>query len=152
MTTATHNDPRIYISSEKSPEFQTSHTHRNYLQLSKSAPMLEREANHIHLLWSSPISPHLGLKQKHIPMIFLCSLKKPKFSLQTRPLKEQPALLTLSNLYSSLLFNKKLLRSLQPHRKNNNINQPDPFPTELPGTKPPTKEYTWRESWLQLHM
>jgi hypothetical protein len=35
---------------------------------------------------------------------------------------------------------------LQPHRKNNNVNQPDP--PELPRTKPPTKEYTW----LQLHM
>jgi hypothetical protein len=23
---------------------------------------------------------------------------------------------------------------------------------ELPGTKPPTKEYTWRDPWLQLHM
>jgi hypothetical protein len=22
----------------------------------------------------------------------------------------------------------------------------------LPGTKPPTKEYTWRHPWLQLHM
>jgi hypothetical protein len=33
-------------------------------------------------------------------------------------------------------------RGLQPHRKNNNINQPDT--PELPGTKPPTKEYTWR--------
>jgi hypothetical protein len=32
---------------------------------------------------------------------------------------------------------------LQPHRKNNNVNQPDP--PKLPGTKPPTKEYTWRE-------
>ena len=39
---------------------------------------------------------------------------------------------------------------LQPHRKNNNINQPDP--PELPRTKPPTKEYTWRDPWLQLHM
>jgi hypothetical protein len=29
----------------------------------------------------------------------------------------------------------------QPHRKNNNINQPDP--PELPGAKSPTKEYTW---------
>jgi hypothetical protein len=29
---------------------------------------------------------------------------------------------------------------LQPHRKNKNINQPDP--PKLPGTKPPTKEYT----------
>jgi hypothetical protein len=27
-----------------------------------------------------------------------------------------------------------------------------PEPPELPGTKPPTKEYTWRDSWLQLHM
>ena len=25
-------------------------------------------------------------------------------------------------------------------------------PTELPGTKQPTKEYTWRDPWLQLHM
>jgi hypothetical protein len=25
-------------------------------------------------------------------------------------------------------------------------------PPELPGTKPPTKEYTWRDSRLQLHM
>jgi hypothetical protein len=23
---------------------------------------------------------------------------------------------------------------------------------ELPGTKPPTKKYTWRDPWLQLHM
>ena len=38
------------------------------------------------------------------------------------------------------------LRGLQPYRKNNNINQPDP--SELPGPKPPTKEYTW----LQRHM
>ena len=25
-------------------------------------------------------------------------------------------------------------------------------PPELPGTKPPTKEYTWRNPLLQLHM
>jgi hypothetical protein len=25
-------------------------------------------------------------------------------------------------------------------------------PPELPGTKPPTKEHTWWDSWLQLHM
>ena len=25
-------------------------------------------------------------------------------------------------------------------------------PPECPGTKPPFKEYTWRDSWLQLHM
>jgi hypothetical protein len=35
-------------------------------------------------------------------------------------------------------------------RKNNNINQPDS--TELPGTKSPTKAYTWRDLWLQPHM
>ena len=26
------------------------------------------------------------------------------------------------------------------------------YPPELPGTKPPTKEYTWRDPWLQPHM
>jgi hypothetical protein len=41
-------------------------------------------------------------------------------------------------------------RSLQPHRKNNNINQQDP--PELLGSKPPTEEYTWRHPWLQMHM
>jgi hypothetical protein len=25
-------------------------------------------------------------------------------------------------------------------------------PSELPGTKPPTKEYTWAGPWFQLHM
>lgn len=35
-------------------------------------------------------------------------------------------------------------RSVQPYRKNNNINQP-----ELPESKPSTKEYTWRDPWLQ---
>jgi hypothetical protein len=34
---------------------------------------------------------------------------------------------------------------LQPHRKNNNINQADLPTPEIPGTKPPTKEYTWRK-------
>ena len=32
----------------------------------------------------------------------------------------------------------KKLRGLQPHRRNNNMNQP--VAPELPGTKPPTKE------------
>jgi hypothetical protein len=38
-------------------------------------------------------------------------------------------------------------RGLQPHRKDNNINQPEPpFPrAELPRTKPPTKEYPTME-------
>jgi hypothetical protein len=34
---------------------------------------------------------------------------------------------------------EKGLKGLQPHRENNNINQP-----ELPGSKPPTKAYAWR--------
>ena len=34
---------------------------------------------------------------------------------------------------------------MQPYRKNN-INQPDT--AELAGTKPPTKEYTWKDPWL----
>jgi hypothetical protein len=25
-------------------------------------------------------------------------------------------------------------------------------PPKLPGTKPPTKEYIWRDPWFQLHM
>ena len=41
-------------------------------------------------------------------------------------------------------------RGLQPHRNNHNINQPEP--PELSGTKPPTKDYTWRDPWLQPHM
>jgi hypothetical protein len=44
----------------------------------------------------------------------------------------------------------KELKGFATHRKNSNISQPD-LP-ELPGTKPPTKEYTWRDPWLQLHM
>ena len=38
----------------------------------------------------------------------------------------------------------KELKGFATHRKNNNINQPEPPhpPPELPGTKPPTKEYT----------
>ena len=41
-------------------------------------------------------------------------------------------------------------RVCKTHRRNNNINQPDP--PELPGTKPLTEEYTWRDPWLQLPM
>jgi hypothetical protein len=26
------------------------------------------------------------------------------------------------------------------------------LPSEIPGTKPPTKEYMWRDPWFQLHM
>jgi hypothetical protein len=31
-------------------------------------------------------------------------------------------------------------------------NKTPPLSPSLPGTKPPTKEYTWRNPWLQLHM
>jgi hypothetical protein len=36
-----------------------------------------------------------------------------------------------------------------PHRENNNIRHPT---SGLSGTKPPTKEYTSRDPWLQLRM
>jgi hypothetical protein len=44
------------------------------------------------------------------------------------------------------------LKGFAIYRNNNNIKQSDPTPPELPGTKPPTKEYTWRDPWLQLRM
>jgi hypothetical protein len=43
----------------------------------------------------------------------------------------------------------KELKGFATHRKNN-INQPV-FP-ELSGSKPQTKEYTWRDPWLQQHV
>ena len=45
---------------------------------------------------------------------------------------------------------KELKELSATHRRNNNMNHP--VPPELPGTKLPTKEYTWRDPWLQLHM
>jgi hypothetical protein len=44
----------------------------------------------------------------------------------------------------------KELKGFATHRKNNNINLPEP--PELPETKSPTKECTWRDPWLQPHM
>jgi hypothetical protein len=41
-------------------------------------------------------------------------------------------------------------KSLQRRKRKNNMNQP--VPLKLPGNKSPTKEYTWRDPWLQLHM
>jgi hypothetical protein len=42
----------------------------------------------------------------------------------------------------------KELKGFATHRKNNNINQPDP--PELTGTKPPSKEYTLKDPRLHL--
>jgi hypothetical protein len=44
----------------------------------------------------------------------------------------------------------KELKGFATPRKNNNINQPEP--PELPGIKALTKEFTWRNPWLQLHV
>ena len=44
----------------------------------------------------------------------------------------------------------KELKGLAIHRKNNNINQQDFL--ELPVIKPQTKDYTWRDPWLEPHM
>jgi len=41
----------------------------------------------------------------------------------------------------------KEMKGFAIHRKYHNINQPGP--AKLPGTKPPIKEYTWRDPWLQ---
>jgi hypothetical protein len=46
---------------------------------------------------------------------------------------------------------EKMNNGFATNRKNNNNNQLD-TPPELPGIKPPTKDYTWRNPWLQLHM
>jgi hypothetical protein len=49
----------------------------------------------------------------------------------------------------------KELKVFATHRKNYiSTNQPPPPPRspELSGTKPPTKEYTWKVLWLQPHM
>ena len=40
----------------------------------------------------------------------------------------------------------KELKGFAIHRKYNGISQPNP--PELPGTKPSTKEHTWRVPWL----
>jgi hypothetical protein len=40
---------------------------------------------------------------------------------------------------------KENVKGLELHGTNNNINGLDT--TELPGTKPPIKEYTWRDPW-----
>jgi hypothetical protein len=46
----------------------------------------------------------------------------------------------------------KELKGVAAHRKNNIFNQSDALSSkELPGAKPPTKEYTWRNPWLQPH-
>jgi hypothetical protein len=44
---------------------------------------------------------------------------------------------------------KKLKGFLTPQENNNTSHLDNP---ELPGTRPPTKEYTWRVPWLQQHM
>jgi hypothetical protein len=48
-------------------------------------------------------------------------------------------------------FEKELKepKGFETYRKNKNINQQDH--PEIPGTKPPTKEYTWRNQCFQSH-
>jgi hypothetical protein len=47
-----------------------------------------------------------------------------------------------------LLLHKMI--TLQSHEGCNSLNWPDP--QKLPGTGPPTKEYTWKDPWLWPHM
>jgi hypothetical protein len=44
----------------------------------------------------------------------------------------------------------KELKDLQLHRRSNNMNQP--ITPGFSGPKPPSKEYTWRDPWLQPHV
>ena len=54
----------------------------------------------------------------------------------------------LGFLMEELETRLKELKGFATHRKNNNINQPDP--PELTGAKPPSKEYTWKDPRLHL--
>jgi hypothetical protein len=56
---------------------------------------------------------------------------------------------SLKELQENIIKQSKEMNKT-PYRKNKNINQPDH--PELPGTKQSTKECTWRNPWLQLHM
>jgi hypothetical protein len=63
----------------------------------------------------------------------------------------QPAIgLSTESPLEKLEKGMKELKGFATNRKNNNNNQSDP--PELPETNLPIKEYTWRDSWLQLHM
>jgi hypothetical protein len=58
---------------------------------------------------------------------------------------------TLSYYWVGICFLYASLTDIEGENwKDNSINQPDT--PELPGTKPPTKEYTRRDPWLQMHM
>jgi hypothetical protein len=69
----------IYILCEKSPEFQISYNHRNNLHLAELC-LCWRMRQIITLVGNlkKPCITHLGLKQKHILILFLCFFKKPK--------------------------------------------------------------------------
>ena len=74
----------IYIPSKKVLEFQTSHNHRNYLQLAKITPLLEHEANHSQLLWTIWSGPISWIKMKtysHHSSVFFKDPKTPELSL-----------------------------------------------------------------------
>jgi hypothetical protein len=63
----------------------------------------------------------------------------------------QPTIaLTIGSPMKELPKGPKELRGLQSYRRNNNMNKL--VAPELPGIRPPTKEYKWWDSWLQLHM
>jgi hypothetical protein len=46
----------------------------------------------------------------------------------------------------------KELKWLATPQEEQHYQPTNPSPSKLSGTKPPTKEYTWRDPWLQLHM
>jgi hypothetical protein len=46
----------------------------------------------------------------------------------------------------------KKLKEFQTPEEGQQYQTTRPAPKEFPGSKPPTKEYTWRDPWLQPHM
>jgi hypothetical protein len=63
--------PSFYISSEEFPEFQTSHNHRNYLQLAKSHACYSTRQIIVSCCGQSEAAPYPIPKWKHILIIFL---------------------------------------------------------------------------------
>jgi hypothetical protein len=63
------------------------------------------------------------------------------FGLPQKQIKENPPMVSTTGFMINIQLQKLNI---------SNISQPQS--PELPGTKPPTSEYPWRDQWLQLLM
>ena len=77
----TSQGPSIYIPSKKSPEFQMSHNHRNYLQLAKPHLCQSMRQIIVSCCGQSEAAPYPtpGIKTKTYSHNITGFLKKPKF-------------------------------------------------------------------------